>query len=152
MCLVLLENKPKMAVNPILVYKILEEIDAEKPLKTIKETPFQYMRVKFKHRKTTLESKICVYKGSANNSSIHESIHAFRDMSFSELVVRELDNHRGWGMKTYYAVIPKGATYYIGTNCDVATNKLIVFLTKEDFEKSEYAKDYKVFENYVPSF
>lgn len=147
MCLLLLEKKPKMAVKPILVYKVLEEIDAEKPLKTIKETPFQYMRVKFKHRKTTLESKICVY-----HSMVNESIHAYRDMSFSELVVRELDNHRAWGMKTYYAVIPKGATYYIGKNCDVATNKLIVFLTKEDFEKSEYAKDYKVFENYVPSF
>ena len=145
MCLVLLENKPKMAVKPILVYKVLEEIDAEKPLKTIKETPFRYMRVKFKHRKTTLESKICVYYGS-DNYAVHESIHAFRDISFSESVVRELDSHRVWGMKTYYAVIPKGATYYIGNNFDVATNKLIVFLTKEDFEESVYAKDYKTFE------
>lgn len=151
MCLVLLEKNPKMAVKPILVYKVLEELSDCKPLKTIKETPFQYMRVKFKHRKTTLESKICVYYGSTNYT-VHESIHAYRDITFSETVVRELDNHRAWGMKTYYAVIPKGATYYIGTNCDVATNKLIVFLTKEDFEKSEYAKDYKTFENYVPSF
>lgn len=145
MCLVLLENKPKMAVKPILVYKVLEEINTDKPLKTIKETPFRYMRVKFKHRKTTLESKICVSYG-LTNYMVNESIHAFRDVSFSESFVRDIDRHRVWGMKTYYAVIPKGATYYIGNNFDVATNKLIVFLEKEDFEKSVYAKDYKTFE------
>ncbi len=148
MCLTLLEETPKVAVKPILVYKILEELSDCKWLKTIKETPFQYMRVKFKHRKTTLESKICLYKGSANiNSSIHEAIHAYRDISISELLIKECDDKGIWGMKTYYAVIPKGATYYIGTNFNVATDKLIVFLTREDFEKSEYAKDYEVFEN-----
>lgn len=141
MCLVLLEKTPKVAEKPILVYKVLEEIDVNKPLKTVKETPFRYMRVKFKHSKTTLESKICVWGGT-----VSESIHAYRDISFSEGTVRGLDYNRAWGMKTYYAVIPKGATYYIGKNFDVATDKLIVFLEKEDFEKSVYAKDYKTIE------
>lgn len=63
------------------------------------------------------------------------------------MVANVYGNHITCGIKTYYAVIPKGATYYIGNNFDVATDKLIVFLTKEDFEKSEYAKDYKVFKD-----
>lgn len=143
MCLTLLEETPKVAVKPILVYKLLGEINVDKPLKAIKETPYQHMRVKFKLGKATLESKICVYI----NNTIYESIHAFRDISYSELVANVYGNHITCNIKTYYAVIPKGATYYIGTKYDVATDKLIVFLTKEDFEKSEYAKDYKVFED-----
>lgn len=139
MCLTLLNKNKYTAKKNILVYKMLEELNVCKPLKNIKETPYQYVTVKFKRGRTTQES--CLV--AENNQHVRTGIHAFTYKGKSDETVRYLDHFLNWGLKTYYAVIPKGSSYYLGTQNDVATNKLITFLTKEDFEKSSYAKDYE---------
>lgn len=144
MCLTLLENKAQIAEKPILVFKMLEERSGYKlrPCKTIKETPFRYMPVRFKNGRSTLESTIEVVE---KYRQIQKGIHAYELLSIAQFNVKNIDSLGTWGCAVYYAVIPKGATYYLGTMCDIACDKLIVFQTKEHFEKSVYAKDYDKF-------
>jgi len=152
MCLVLLKNKAQIAEKPILVFKILENIHygfyAKNP-KNIKETPFQQARLKFIGGKATLKSVIKVeYSDPTDPFSlrvINKAIHSYELLYVADQNRYNLDPFCFWGASVHYAIIPKGSTYYLGTQCDVASNKLIIFQTKEDFEKSEYAKDYDKF-------
>ena len=152
MCLVLIENKAQIAEKPILVFKILENIhygfNAKNP-KNVKETPFRQFRLKFIRGEATLESAIKVeYSDPTDPFSlqvINKAIHSYELLDVAEKNRHDMDPFGFWGTSVHYAIIPKGSTYYIGAECDVASNKLIIFKTKEDFEKSEYAKDYDKF-------
>ena len=148
MCLVLIKHKPQVAEKPILVYKMLEEYckyGIRKDYKNIKETPFQGTRVVFKRGRTTLESNLIVEKKYYGHDVINIGIHSYELLSVANEKKEELDFFNIWGCEIYYAVIPKGSTYYLGENCEVASNKLIIFRTKEDFLKSPYVKDYEEF-------
>jgi len=147
MCLVLIKNEPHVAEKPILVHKMLEDYFegcVRKNYKNIKETPFQSKRVVFKRGRTTLESDLFVQKHYGHDV-IDIGIHSYQLLSVANEKKKMLDPFDVWGCEIYYAVIPKGSTYYLGEYCEVASDKLIIFQTKEDFEKSQYAKDYDKF-------
>ena len=147
MCLVLLENKAQIAEKPILVFKMLEEYfigSVRKNYINVKRTPFQSKCVVFKCGRATLESDLIVEK-YYRSDVINIGIHSYQLLSDAIFKKKLFDPFNVLGCEIYYAVIPKGSTYYIGTDCEVASDKLIIFKTKEDFEKSEYAKDYDKF-------
>lgn len=133
MCLTILEKTNKrIARTNILVYKCLDY-----DLVYGYCTPYQYYPIYFINDEWA-EMKVKHFTYSRNRKDVEEGIHAYYDKSVAD------DNSRryfeGCGTKTYYAIIPKGAKYYIGHDNDIVVTELFIFKTKKDYEN--YVKKY----------
>lgn len=135
MCLTAINEHAWTAERPILVYKILED----KGFFT-KLTPFMNFKIKFKHgRSQQYVSKLgkSVYE-NGSIVEIGEGLHAMYNKTMAKiisnnLVCREIKTN------VYYAVIPKGAKYYVGVNHDIVSDRQIIFRTERAFKRSEYS-------------
>lgn len=140
MCLIVEKgtNKRKAKAD-ILVYKCLDEC-IERYC-----TPFRYFPVYFEKGKCVLNVKHFTYRKYrkvinsnyiVNEFRVEGGIHSFRNEWGALKLVK--DFHEKDGTNKHYAIIPKGANYYIGDKGDVVSTELIVFETKKDYK--EYVK------------
>ena len=138
MCLIVEKgtNKRKAKAN-ILVYKCLDECRGNYC------TPYQYFPVYFEEGKCVLKVKHFTYRNVINSNYIvneirvEGGIHSFYKEWAALRVVN--DFHEKDGTDKHYAIIPKGANYYIGVEGDVVSTELIVFETKKDY--NNYVKN-----------
>lgn len=137
MCLIAINEHAWTAERPILVYKIL--IDSGFFTKL---TPFMDFKIKFKlGRSQEYVSNFgkSVYKSSSETIiEINEGLHAMCNKCIAKVVSNNL-SCRNIKTKVYYAVIPKGAKYYVGTNHDIVSDRQIIFRTERAFKRSEYS-------------
>ena len=128
MCLVVEKgtNKRK-AKTDILVYKCLDYFCDNYC------TPFYYFPVYFEEGKCVLKVKHFSYNYVEKVISVEEGIHSFYLEWCAQNVVTTF--HEEDGTEKHYAIIPKGANYYIGNDGDVVSTELIVFETEKDYKK-----------------
>lgn len=139
MCLIIKKgtNKRKAKAD-ILVYKCLDECCGHYC------TPFQYFPIYFEKGKCILKVKHFTYnkKIKINNYDYKENIIVYTGIHsyYEELEVLRVVNefHEKNGTNKHYAIIPKGANYYIGEEGDVVSTELIIFETEKDYK--EYVK------------
>lgn len=81
-------------------------------------TPFMNASVKFKKGWATMESVLDISDGNR----IEQGIHAYRNVKFATSAVG--NGHGGLVVRTAY--IPKGTPFYVGTNGDIVSSKLII--------------------------
>lgn len=129
MCLIVEKgtNKRK-AESDILVYKCLDNYCTN-----YYTTPYQNVPVYFKNGKCVMNTPHFSYERNGNRTIIKEGIHSYYRRIKAEYV--ELSYNHCFGTKMYYAIIPKGTEYYIGTNEDIVSTELIIFKTQEDYQK-----------------
>ncbi len=127
MCLTILEKTNKrVAVNDILVYKCLD-YDVVYGY----STPFQYFPIYFtENGRYWMNVKNFTY--SRNRKDVDEGIHAYYDKEIADDTSESFVD--SCGTKTHYAIIPKGAKYYIGDKGDVVATTVIIFETEKDYE------------------
>lgn len=141
MCLTILKNTNKfVAESNILVYKCLDCEDDKYC------TPFQYVPIYFNNGKTELEVKNFTYSHHIDilhiSNTVNQGIHAYYVYNETKEVCKAF----GYccGTKTHYAIIPKGAKYYVGNKGDVVSTKLIIFETEEDYKNYVENNDEKI--------
>lgn len=136
MCL-FIESEKLIAKEPIVVFKCL---DYNRENKTY-ETPFQYFPVRFDAdgvARLFVDKRKFKPKKVRGFKQINVGIHAFINI--------EQANYTSYMFPqtaTHYAVIPKGAIYYLGGQ-EIASNELIIFKRKKDYREFK-KKDYKDF-------
>jgi len=131
MCLIIEKgtNKRKAKAD-ILVYKCLDENNGSY------FTPFQHFHVFFEDGKCVLKVKHFSFKKIKNETVVETGIHSYYNKWFAhDIVVRFHELH---GTEKHCAIIPKGASYYIGYYGEIVSNELIVFETEQDYK--EYVK------------
>lgn len=128
MCLTILEKTNKrVAVNDILVYKCLD-YDSDSY-----STPFQYFPIYFtENGRYWMSVKNFTYSHEGNYKNVEQGIHAYYDKEMADDTSESFVD--SCGTETHYAIIPKGAKYYIGNKGDVVTTTLIIFETEKDYE------------------
>ncbi len=119
-----------VAKEDILVYKCLDCINGEY------STPFQYMPVifeqgKYVYNKIKMSQKIGC--GIRENAIVTKGIHAYSTRGEAISFIRCF--HKSNETSMYYAVIPKGSNFYIGSHNDVVSNNLIVYREKRCFDR-----------------
>lgn len=138
MCLRIISKK-LVAENAIMVYKCL---DYNKECKTY-ETPFRYFPVRFDVNGVTrlfADKKRFKPKKEGNIKQINVGIHAFTNKENADITSSQFGE-----TETHYAVIPKGATYYLGANYEIASDELIIFKRRKDY--SEFKKRMAIYNN-----
>ena len=100
---------PKRAKCDIHVFKALDWINIDKY-----RTPYQKVPVEFKQFKAELFVKHFTFI----DGEVAKGIHAFRYKGRDPI---------------FDAIIPKGTLYYIGTNDDIVSKKLIIFRTYSSY-------------------
>lgn len=131
MCLNAINEHAWTAERPILVYKILIDYGF-----FTKITPFMDFKIKFKlGRSQEYVSNLgkSVYKYNSE-TIIKEGLHAMYNKTIAKIVSDRLGR-----AKVYYAVIPKGAKYYVGKDHDIVSDRQIIFRTERAFKRSEYS-------------
>ena len=135
-------HKPRVAKHNILVYKILELFDDGS-----KATPYQYLPIEFKggrcHLKTDKMVDSLYFVKDTDNDGCHldkvgEAIHGFYGEDRTKEEMR-IGRHNDWNFKKYYAVIPKGAQYWVGQDNDICSSEMIIFASQKSLDK--YSKD-----------
>ena len=128
MCLIVEKgtNKRK-AKTDILVYKCLDNNYGNYC------TPYMYFPVYFEDGKYVLKVKHFSYNNDKKVVIVEEGIHSFYLEWCAQDVVTTF--HEADGTEKHYAIIPKGANYYIGNDGDIVSTELIVFETKKDYDK-----------------
>lgn len=126
MCLVVEKGiRKKIAKTDILVYKCLDKKNGNY------YTPFQNVNIFFDNGECVME-KIpnIVPKRVDGHREIGKGLHSFYKKRPANTLITYFPQ-----TKIYYAIIPKGSEYYIGTNGEIVSNNLMVFETKEDYQK-----------------
>lgn len=97
------------------------------------ETPYMRECVVFEEGIAILDvSHFSFGYDSFDGTIVTRGIHTSRDWGIA----------KGYGNYVFYAVIPAGTEYYLGTFSDVVSKKIVIFETPEDFE--EYKKTHNV--------
>ena len=109
---------PKIAKEDIVAYKVLKDYGDGYII-----TPYQYAQVCFVHGTDTLSATFKVRRYRNKIYEVSEGIHSLQKP------ITSLPVH----CKIYYAIIPKGSKYYIGTRLDFVSTELIIFKTEEDY-------------------
>lgn len=139
MCLIV-GTKKLVAKTDLLVYKCLDK-EGRKFC-----TPFRYLPIKFTNGRCVIESAetaLTIEKEWHEKKLvkvINIGVHAYTDKDISDDIAERFPE---CGTKTYYTVIPKGCPYYVGMKFDVVSTKMIVFKSKEDFDKYAEGKEIK---------
>ena len=132
------EFKAFTAKTDIAVDKLLEENGA---VIDGLSTPYQYLPIKFRKGRVTLEARGFASVTTAAEVAI--GIHAFCSRKATE---HELDYARsyGWVFKKFFAVIPAGSKFFVGREIDgdIVSNKLIIFESEDAYE--EYCENHEV--------
>ena len=127
MCLVVVKGTNKrVAKVDIFVYKCLDYFYGN--FCTPYCTPFYFFPIFFENGEYVLKVKNFTYNKSSNNKRVEEGIHSYYNKSAAQKLEKD-------GIEKHYAIIPKGAKYYIGNNGDVVSTELIVFETEEHYKK-----------------
>lgn len=130
MCLVASSKRLK-AETDLLVYKCLDTSKGRNGVEYC--TPYQYFPITFDEGVCKMKSKLeCDVR-----NSIHIGIHSYFDKESADNTAMHFNKQDG--TKVFYAIIPKGAEYYFGCDCDVVSNKLVIFRYKKDY--AAYAKE-----------
>ncbi len=93
-------------------------------------TPFQREEVEFKDGVFEQEAEPDMIKPDYKNA-VYYGIHSYYDQCECERTTRLLNGTYRW------AVIPAGSDFYVGSNCDIVSSKLLVFETYADLIKYE---------------
>ena len=137
MCLCVISEK-RVAENAILVYKCLDYNEDKTYC-----TPFQYLPITFDVDGVTIlfadKKKFKPIKED-NGKVINVGIHAFTCKENAEHISSQFPE-----TETHYAVIPKGATYYLGSGNEIASDELIIFKRRKDY--SNFKKRMAIFNN-----
>ncbi len=137
MCLVSAIRTPFVANKPILVYKMLRRI----PFRyRVRETPYQFLKISFKNGVCTLSSKLkyTTFISLHDFTEVSEGIHAWKRKKYANDAADCYKFYYGGRARIHYAVIPKGAKYFVG-DYDIVSEKMIIFINRKDLKKSEYA-------------
>lgn len=136
MCLVSEISTPLVAEKPILVYKMLKRL----PFRyRVKETPYQFLKILFKKGVCTLSAKLkYTFIPYHDFTEVSEGIHAWKRKKCANDAAECYKSCYGGGTSIHYAVIPKGAKYFVG-DYDIVSEKMIIFLNRKELNKSEYA-------------
>ena len=119
---------PFVAENDIIVYKALDHLDTDGNKCCC--TPYQYFPITFIYGMCILNAVLEKEKNFYVNIGIHSFSKEKRcDNTCSIFIENE--------MKKHWAVIPKGSEYFVGIDDDIVSDNLIIFNTREDFEKYE---------------
>lgn len=119
-------DEPLVAKKDILVYKLLDYSEETGHYCT----PFQYRGVYFENGSVCMTSDIVLDK----NRNVNIGLHAYFTIDAAKFVVRMFDE-----TDVYFAVIPKGSKFYLGTENDIVSNNLIIFKTEYYYRK--YCKE-----------
>lgn len=140
MCLTINSTRLK-AETDILCYKCLDKNEDGEYC-----TPFTYFPIEFVGGICEMKSRL--YR---DKKCVNVGIHSYALIDKAEELKEDFYDKDGTDI--YDAIIPKGAYYYIGKEDDIASNKLIIFETSEDFEKYvTYGNEYKLAEKIVNEF
>lgn len=137
MCL-RIETRKLVAKTDLLVYKCLDSHHTGEFC-----TPFQYIPVVFENGMAVIDGgkrALLVewehYSDRRAVRVVNYGVHAYTKKIAAEATASYF---RDCGTKAYYAVIPKGCKYYLGTDSDIVSTKMIVFKSKRDYDN--YAKE-----------
>ncbi len=124
-CLDYFKN-PTIAKQEILVYKLLEFPDYSKSgaLKSA-ISPYQCFRYERGFQYTESEfSELITHENNKHHLYVYQGLHAYADKNAAikmQGTLLRLDNH----LILVEMRIPRGAKYFLGTNDEIVTNKLI---------------------------
>ncbi len=128
------------AKKPIVAYKLLEMQDG------ILATPYQYLPIKFRSGQKTVKGigfekeNSSLVNGMYKFPFVRYGVHAF---SHKKSVEEALSNAKsmGWDFLNYRAVIPAGSYFFIGSEGDIVSNKLIIFENEDAYNKYAEANE-----------
>ena len=109
----------------ILVFKMLNNSN---PFNII--TPYQKRPVRFNDGVSELWINDEDLRPSCW-ADVHQGIHSFYDLFWCRKRSRMCNN------MTYYAIIPAGTPFYVGSDLDVVSSRLLIFETTDDFYSYE---------------
>ena len=125
--------------RPLLVYKILEELDNGF------QTPFQYCPIEFTNGKKTLKGFDFPKSKFYKDKTVHCGVHSWASKTVAEQECL-YGRAQQWAFDTYKAVVPANTLFYVGEDGDVVSTRLTIFETDEDFEA--YKKNHKNIEEF----
>lgn len=123
------EGKPLIAEEDFVVFKVLHHNDYGMIV-----TPFRFCEINFVKGKRVMTSKIKITQTRSWTSGYHyhirwacsQGLHALLKLpSYHELHLFSIGI--GNNMLVHKAIIPKGAKYFIGTDGDIVSDKMIIY-------------------------
>lgn len=122
-----LKPKPFIAKSNILVYKLLEYKDGR--YKTpYQKAPIWFSGGKWEGWQTMFGMSYCAVSGF--NWEVDEGFHSY----WTEAAISDIQKA---GREIFYAVIPEGSNYYIGTDGDVVSDRLVIL--NHEYNGKEYS-------------
>ena len=126
-------DNPFIAKNNIVVYKALDtkELDGSKHICT----PYKKFPIIFFEGKCVMNEPNMDIK----RFFVNRGIHAYT----TEQQCKKTCNlyYEDTGTKKFWAVIPKGSSFFVGEYYDIVSDNLIIFKSREEFRK--YKKENK---------
>lgn len=111
----------RVATRDIVVWKVLTRATEKTALSPYQDSVYIFGKPRY--------SNIRIVDRPCGYATIENGLHAFISKR------RANDRFYNWrNARTYPAIIPEGATFYLGGGNEVASTRLIVYKTMEDLE------------------